>query len=587
MDCYTGRGGAVVPIRVLPPGVAARIAAGEVIERPASVVKELIENALDAGATRITVQIERGGVGLIRVVDDGRGIPAGEIALALERHATSKLDPAGDLGAVATLGFRGEALPSIAAAADLEMVSRAAGADAGASVRARDGAIGPVRPAGAAPGTTVTVRELFARQPARRKFLRTPAAEAGQIAQVTGHYALAYPEVAFSLSVDGRRVLSTSGDGDPRGAAAAVYGVRTAAQMLEVAGADPVFAVRGLITPPEVTRAGRGAISLFVNRRWVQHRRLAYAVESGYDTMLMAGRHPIAVVEITVDPREVDVNVHPAKAEVRFRAENEVFRAVQAAVRTALIRLAPVPGVEGRGPWTEMEPPAGDPLALTPQSSTLSWWHVPAPGTLPAPVVPERPSEPPRLLLPALRVVGQVGSTYIITEGPEGMYLIDQHAAHERVLFERIARARAERRPEVQGLLDPITFEATPVQAAALSEYADDLAALGFAVEPFGERTFLLRAVPAALAGRDAARAVADFLDGLAAGGTAGERAERAAMTLACHAAVRAGKTLALDEMRELVRLLEDCASPRTCPHGRPTMIHVSAAALEREFGRR
>ncbi len=568
-----------MPIRVLPPAVAARIAAGEVVERPASAVKELIENALDAGATRIAVGIERGGIGLLRVTDDGRGIPAGELPLAVERHATSKLDPDGDLTMVATLGFRGEALPSIAAAGDLEIVTRAAGSESGASLRARDGVVEPARPSAAAPGTTVTVRELFGRFPARRKFLRTPVAESGQVAGVVSHYALAYPEVAFSLTVDGRRTLGTSGSGDARDAAAAIYGATAARQLLEVSGDDHIFVVRGLISPPELTRSARSSISLFVNRRWVQHRRLVYAVESGYDTLLMTGRHPITILDITVEPAEVDVNVHPTKAEVRFRAENEVFRAVQAAVRNALVRLAPPAGsVFARGGQADVGVGAvGEPAA---------WWRIPEPGTLPRPVAAEA-APPARLLLPVLRTVGQVGSTYIITEGPHGMYLIDQHAAHERVLFEKIVRARAERSPEVQGLLDPLAFEPTAVQAAALAEYAEPLAALGFALEPFGGQSFLVRAIPAVLKGRDPLRALSDYLDAIVAGGTPGDRAERAAMTLACHAAVRAGQTLAAEEMRELVRLLEASESPRTCPHGRPTMVHVSAATLEREFGRR
>ena len=576
-----------MPIRLLAPQVAARIAAGEVVERPASAVKELVENAIDAGATRIGVQIERGGLGLIRVTDDGCGIPPEELALALERHATSKLDPTGDLSAVATLGFRGEALPSIAAAADLEIVTRAAGAGEAAALRTRDGIAGEVKPAAAPPGTTVTVRELFGRQPARRKFLRTPPAEGGQVAQVVSHYALAYPEIAFALVVDGRRTLGTSGSGDPREAVAGVYGAQVAAQLLDVAGGDAVFGVRGLVSPPDLTRAARASVSLFVNRRWVQHRRLVYAVEAAYDTLLMTGRHPIAILDITLDPAEVDVNVHPAKAEVRFRAENEAFRAVQAAVRGALIRLAPVPGA---GLW----PPAAGagtladlPSAPGAPPQPPAWWRTPEPGTLPAPIVAGAPASPPRLVLPVLRVVGQVGSTYVIAEGPDGMYLIDQHAAHERVLFEQIARGRAAGAPDVQGLLDPLTFEPTPAQASAAAEYGDALSTLGFTLEPFGERAFLLRAVPAVLAGRDPVRTLADFLDAIVAEGAPVDRAERAAMTLACHGAVRAGKTLALEEMRELVRLLEQSESPRTCPHGRPTMVLVSAAALEREFGRR
>jgi DNA mismatch repair protein MutL len=562
-----------VPIRVLPPEVAARIAAGEVVERPASVVKELVENALDAGATRIGVQIEQGGIALIRVTDDGCGIPVEELPLALERHATSKLEPDGDLFAIATLGFRGEALPSIAAAADVEIVTRVAGAAAGAALRTRDGRAEPLRPAAAPVGTTVTVRGLFARQPARRKFLRTPAGEAAQVAQVVSHYALAYPEVAFTLSVDGRRALVSPGSGDPREAAAAVYGARTAAALLDVHAEAAGIVVRGLVAPPHFARASRAHISLFVNRRWVQHRRLAYAVESAYETLLQSGRHPLAVIDLSLNPAEVDVNVHPAKAEVRFRAEGEVFRVVQQAVRRTLMEASPVPTA-----WP------GVPVSPEP-----GIWRLPEPETLPRPVAPPPPRQAgaTRLVLPALRVVGQVAATYVVAEGPAGMYLIDQHAAHERVLYERIRARRGHGTPEVQPLLEPLVLEPTPVQAAALEAYRAELAALGFALEPFGERAVLIRAVPAELAGRDAARAVAEYLDAVSADSPPPDRAERAVMTLACHAAIRAGKTLTLEEMRELVRLLEACESPQSCPHGRPTMVHVSAAALEREFGRR
>ncbi len=565
-----------MPIRVLPPDVAMRIAAGEVVERPASAAKELIDNAIDAGATRVSVYLEQSGLGLIRVTDDGAGIPAAELALALERHATSKLDGGSGLDAIATLGFRGEALPSLVAAADIDLTSRTATAAAGATVRARDGRIEAVRAAAAPLGTTVSVRDLFARQPARRKFLRTPAAEAGQVAQVVSHYALAYPEIAFTLSVDGRRSLSSPGSNDARAAAAAVYGAGTAAGLLEIAAETQACSVRGLIAQPSVTRASRSAITLFINRRWVQSRRLAYAVESGYETLLMTGRRPLSIIDITVDPAEVDVNVHPAKTEVRLRSEGEVFRLVQSAVRSALVQLAVAPGLRGL-----IDPP---PAPV---------WRLPDPTALPQPVTPLPPvtggEQPPipKLVLPVLRVVGQAGSTYIITEGPEGLYLIDQHAAHERVLYERIVQARSERRAETQALLDPIAFEPSPAQAAMLAEYGQELAGLGFVLEPFGERALLLRAVPAGLAGHDPIRAVTEYLDAVLAEAAPVERAERAAMTLACHAAVRAGKVMTGEEMRELVRLLERAEAPRTCPHGRPTMIHVSAAALEREFGRR
>ncbi|MGH2585118.1 MAG: DNA mismatch repair endonuclease MutL, partial [Dehalococcoidia bacterium] len=565
---------------VLPPDVAAEIAAGEVIERPASVVKELAENALDAGATTIAIEIERAGLGLIRVTDDGCGMTAQELAVAIQRHATSKLRCADDLRGVLTLGFRGEGLPSMAAAADLTIRSRVPGDPAGAIIEVLDGAARPSRPAGTAVGTSVTVRDLFGRQPARRKFLRTPSGETAQIAQIVTHLALAYPQVRFSLSVDGRRTFETSGSSDLRDVAARAFGVAAAARLLELSGAglDRSVHVSGLVSPPDLSRPTRAGIALFVNGRWIQSRRLVYAVESGYETLLGSNRHPIAVVDIRLPPEDLDVNVHPAKAEVRFRDERAVFAAIQHAVRLVVIGDAPLPqlgGFAGDSSGDGIEPAPAEEIA--PQL-----WE--------APLSPEQASGEPvrpatRPLMPLLRVIGQMGTTYVIAEGPDGMYLIDQHAAHERVLYERILAQQAVSAPEIQGLLTPAIIDVTPAQAAAFNSAAGALQPLGFDVESFGDGALAVRAVPVVLAGRDVPRAVVDLLDALAAPDTA-PVADRAPMTLACHAALRAGMTLSLDEMRELVRLLETCAAPRTCPHGRPTMMHLSAAALDREFRR-
>ena len=570
-----------MPIVVLPPDVAAQIAAGEVIERPASAVKELVENALDAGATAITVEVERGGLQSIRVTDDGCGMSAEELSLAIQRHATSKLRCADDLRGVLTLGFRGEALPSMAAAADLTIRSRPHATPAGAVLEVRDGVPLPPRPAGGPPGTAVTLRDLFARQPARRKFLRTPSGETAAVAQILSHMALAYPQVRFALAVDGRRTFETTGSGDLREAAGRVFGAAAARRMLEVRGddLDPAVRVGGLAGPPDLSRATRAAIALFVNGRWVQSRRLTYAVESAYETLLTSGRHPIAVIDLRLPPEDLDVNVHPAKAEVRFRDERAVFAALQTAVRRAVVGDAPVPQLGASIPDAEPDAP---PSAM---AGTPSLWPA-APPASSSEAAP--PSGPPRPSMPPLRVIGQMGTTYVIAEGPDGMYLIDQHAAHERVLYERLLEQQRARAVEAQGLLAPQTVETTPAQAAVFGAAAERLAELGFDIAPFGERTLVIRAVPAVLGKRDAARAVAEFLDALAepeSGQSIG--ADRATMTLACHAAVRAGMALALDEMRELVQLLERCQAPRTCPHGRPTMMHLSAAALDREFRRR
>lgn len=573
-------------IRVLPPDVAARIAAGEVIERPASAAKELVENAIDAGASRIAVEVTQGGLGFIRVTDDGCGIPAEELETAFARHATSKLENDTDLARVLTLGFRGEALPSIAAVAEIEMVSRPPGTEAGAFIR-----LGPERPTelgvrGVPLGTSVTIRGLFEKLPARRKFLRSPSAEANAIAAVVTHYALAYPEIRFSLTLDGRRSLQTPGSGDLRDAVSAVYGVDLAAAMLPVRGGSGEVMVTGLAAPPQASRSSRAYISIFVNRRWVQNRRLTVAAEGAYEGMLMVGRHPIVVLDVRLPHEEVDVNVHPTKAEVRFRDEGSVFTAVQRAVRAALVEAAPVPHVVSAG---------GRPaLVLESQPGTSSLWQSAmrpagrAALRARAAVGPEGADAAvtPADALPVLRVIGQFGAIYIVAEGPDGIYLIDQHAAHERVLYEKFWQDRQRRQPEVQGLLEPLALDLSPAQRVAFDQEAGALREHGFEVEPFGDGAYILRAVPRALDGGDVRRAVMEFFDHLT-DEVEGDRRDRVAMSLACHAAVRAGKTLSMEEMRDLVRQLEQTETPHTCPHGRPTMVHMSAEALAREFGRR
>jgi DNA mismatch repair protein MutL len=564
-------------IHKLPPHVIGKIAAGEVIERPASVVKELVENSLDAEARSVTVEVGRGGLDLIRVSDDGWGIAPEELPLAFERHATSKLLTESDLERVATLGFRGEALPSIAAVADVEVASRTAGAAGGAMLRLRDGEVVERAEKGVAPGTVVAVRGLFRRQPARLKFLRSPAAEAAQIAGVVSHYALAYPEVRFVLLVDGRLTLQTPGDADLREAAAGVYGHQVAQALLPLVddGApSDALSVTGLIGEPALSRANRNYITLFINRRWVRSRTLAFAVEEAYHGFLLTGRHPLAVLDIRLPAGDVDVNVHPSKLEVRLRSEREVFALLQRRVRRTLTQSAPLPSVSATV-WAD-----------APRRS-------PAPRPEPAPLAlesaaPSPAIEQPRLApaVPVMRALGQVGMVYIVAEGPEGLYLVDQHAAHERVLFERFLDAHRAA-VDAQAFLEPIPVELSPRQQALLTEAAQELSEQGFALEPFGEGTFLVRSVPAVLKDRDVASTLVEFLDALAREEGVVDRRQRVAMSLACHAAVRAGQPLSQEEMRELLRQLEATENPRHCPHGRPTMVHMSAEALAREFRRR
>ena len=585
-----------MPIQQLPPHIAAQIAAGEVIERPASVVKELVENALDAGAARIAVAIRQGGVAEISVADDGCGIPAGELALAFQHHATSKLTAVADLEAVATLGFRGEALPSIAAVARVSCRARPHNAEAGARIEFRYGDLVSQTEVGCPAGATVQVIELFGNLPARRRFLRSAAAEAARAQEVVTCYALSHPEVRFVFTVDDREQLNTPGSGRLQDAILAVYGAETAARMLPVDHTAGAIGVSGYTGAADLTRGNRAHITLLVNRRWVQSRRIAYAVEQAYRGQLPDRRYPVAVINIALPPALVDVNSHPAKREVRFRNENAVFTAVHRAVGDALLAHAPArtatrafapPGGRAAAPGPEQRDGPAVPYDGGPSQSSSS----PPPDRLALPVGAGSTSGASlREVLADLRVVGQIRQTYIVAEGDGGMYLVDQHAAHERVLYDRIRPAAAGRERATQPLLAPLPADLSLAQVATLREYAALLAEYGFDLEAFGGNAWLVRALPAALAERrnpDPARALAELLDAVAVEQVVMEREDALAATIACHAAVRAGKTLAYAEMDALLRQLEVTPNPHHCPHGRPTVVHFTEYQLEREFGRR
>lgn len=602
----------LMPIRVLAPEVANQIAAGEVVERPASAVKELIENSLDAGATEIRVEVREGGRRLIRVQDDGSGIPPDELSTAFLRHATSKISDAADLERITTLGFRGEALASIAAVAHVTLLSRATDEDAGALIRLVEGREVERKVAGAPVGTAITVEHLFANVPARLKFLKQAATEAAHIQQVVTRYALAYPERRFSLVSDGRLLFQSTGSGKLFDALAKAYGLDTAKQMIAVGEAGG--RVTGYAGVPALHRGSRSYITLFVNRRWFQDTSISYAVIQAYHTLLPIGRYPVAVLFLDIDPADVDVNVHPTKAEVRFRDPNAIFGAVQKAVRRALVENAPIPETGGAatvlpGAWPhEGSSPAYDTLrAWTERREALLNAGRAAQPSMPLPeqsradlslrVEPEAASpavslsaraEPARLM-PILRVVGQLAATYIVAEGPDGMYLIDQHAAHERILYEQMLAERGRQQIAVQPLLEPTVLDLSPEVAAIAADSLAQLAELGLALEPFGGGSYLLRSVPAILAGSgQPERAVVEILDGLARQEDVVESAAEARLiTLICkRAAVKGNTPMSLPEMQELVRRLEACRSPRTCPHGRPTMVYMSASELAKQFAR-
>ena len=573
-----------MPIKVLPPDLASKIAAGEVIERPASVVKELLENSLDAGASSITVEIKGGGSEEVRVIDDGAGIPSDEVRLAFLRHATSKLASPEDLDAVATLGFRGEALPSIAAVSQLSLTSRTSQSDAGHEIEIKWGQVVRDGSRGSPPGTNIRVSGLFENLPARKKFLRTPGTESGRVQDLVMRYALAFPSVRFQLTSEGRRLLSTPGSGNPRETCLAVYGKEVAEGMLEIEGEDPEsgYRVKGLISPPHIHRANRNYISLFVNQRWIQSRMLGFALEESYHGLLPVKRYPIAAINLSVPYGEVDVNSHPSKREVRFHHEGAVFRTLQRTVRGALVADSPVRSIQSPSGTQTLPDPAGfESSSFFPRGAFGGRQTVLAGGP-PEAAAPIQPA-------PALKVVGQVKATYIVAEGPDGMYLVDQHAAHERILFDQITQITSDWLPSRPGelLLEPVTVDLSAGQVEVLRENAEMLARYGFAVEPFGDNGYLVRAVPGVMTSQDPGQSLLSVLDMVALEGLVRQQEDILAASIACHSAIRAGKTLTDTEMRALLEQLEATANPHTCPHGRPTMLHFSESHMEQGFGRR
>ncbi len=653
-----------MPIHILPPTLVSQIAAGEVIERPASVVKELIENAIDAGATDITVETRDGGRAFLRISDNGAGIPSAEVELAFSRHATSKLTSAADLNHIVTLGFRGEALASIAAVARVTCLTRAREEAIGTRLIAEGGSIVERGSSGAPAGTVVTVENLFYTVPARLKFLKSDTTERRQIDALISRYALAYPAIRFHLSHNGRTAFQTTGNGSLNDVLIAVYGLEVAEQMIALpsppplrqhplglpesnsgfqerertllpspsegeshreASHEPEVRVSGYVSAPSLSRANRSDMTIFVNGRWVQDRGLNTAVLQAYHTLLMVGRFPLFIIRVELDPEDVDVNVHPAKTEVRFRSSDAVFRAVQRAVRRTLIDHAPIPQVQPSSPVSAWQPAfdAHDtPLSPTARLEQLralqpvqerrdrgSVDQRPGIGDqgsgqvvepqISAPAIdalhPQRGAsagdQPSAMLaqqLPPLRVIGQLGAMYIIAEGPDGMYLIDQHAAHERVLYEKFMAEKAALNLAVQHLLDPIPVEFSPDESTLIEEHLAVLSAIGLQLEPFGGGTWLVRSIPALLLNDDIRAAMNELAADLMAGDLPFAANEEAKLiTRVCkRVAVKGGQVLSMPEMTGLISQLELCASPRTCPHGRPTMIHFSASQMAREFGR-
>ncbi len=575
-------------IKVLPEAVVARIAAGEAVERPASAVKELIENAIDAGASSIHVEAAGGGRQLLRVSDNGSGIRNDEIGLAFTRHATSKLRAADDLQAVTTLGFRGEALASIAAVSQATIVTRHRAETAGVTLRIDGGDLRYQRSIGAPAGSVITVERLFFNTPARLKFLKKDATEKRHIHWLVARYAMAYPAVKFVLILDGRERFRSSGGGRLADVVARAFGLADFKRMVAVEGEEPArpgqpcIRVSGFSSLPALSRASRDRIILFVNGRAIQDRTLSHAVTQAYDGLLPPGAFPLSVALITTPADFVDVNVHPAKAEVRFRNAQLVFVALQRAIRNALLES------EEAAPPEDLWSATGFSSAyIDYQRQQMPWRRnggddlLDDEGMSFLPDGPDGPAKP--RTLPVLRVIGQIGATYIIAEGPAGLYLLDQNAAHERVLYQQIcdqlaADELATWRPE-----ETETVLLAPDDAKLLQSLEPVLARVGFEIEPFGPNAYALRQLPAVAGERPAAELLPQMLAQL-------RETERgcddAVAALAAAVAVRRGQVMQADEMARLIAQLERCPTPLASPGGRKTLIHLTREQLAQEFQR-
>lgn len=564
-------------------------------------VKELTENALDAGATNISISIMDAGRTLVEVADDGTGIPADELALAASRHATSKLVQSGDLFHIRTLGFRGEALASIGSVSHMTITSRVESAKEGARLKVEGGVLGKVEKVGAPKGTVARVENLFYNVPARLKFLKTDVTERRAIDSLVTRYALAYPTVRFRVMDGKQTTLQTAGDGDRRAILAALYGVDVAKQMLEVMAGEEGMTLTGFISPVSLTRSNRKEITFFINGRWVQEVSLNSALLQAYHTLLMVGRYPLTALFLDMAPEEVDVNVHPTKAEVRFRAQDKVFSFVQRSVRKALLAYTPVPAVSpqlwGSRSRTDELPrrevgidwSIGHDEELKVESGVLTSMESASDGSPVSSLRSPNSQSAFSTGVPLLRLIGQIGATYLVAEGPDGLYLVDQHAAHERVLFEKLMAQHENKSIPAQSLLTPEIVTLSPQSSKALVEQLVFLNHFGFEVEEFGTNTFQVRAMPVLFAGGSPASALKALVEDFEEDESplAAEVEARLAARVCKRLAVKAGQALTSEEQRSLLNDLEACQSPRTCPHGRPTMIHLSVDMLERQFGRK
>ena len=574
-------------IKLLSTEVSSKIAAGEVIERPSSVVKELIENSLDAGADNISLAIDEGGIELIRITDNGIGIESKEVELAFKRYSTSKISSIESLNNISTLGFRGEALASISSVSRLTLITRSKNNDYGTKIILNNGLITEVLSTGAPIGTSISVENLFGNFPARKKFLRSAKSEFLKIKPIVTKYSLAFPEVKFTLTHNDRVSFQSPGSKRIRDVISPIYNNEISNSLLEINPLDiekteGSINISGLISPPSLTYSNRTHITYFVNKRLIQNSSLNFALEQAYKGFLSDNRHPLAIINISVPNNSIDVNVHPSKTEIRFQNEEFIFSCVQRVVRNTLLTKSSIPSANIPQKQNPSSNYSMAPLPLTPsdtQSLDIKNHSNEATPT-------DTSSFSHHNLFPILHVIGQLQNTYVVTEGPDGMYLIDQHAAHERILLENLSNRLITFSENAQSLLEPLTISLTSEEEKILEQHSEELKQIGFEIDPFGPRIHLLRAIPQVINPSNAEDELHNTLNEMLLERNTPQVMKRALASIACHSAIRAGDTLSIESMKELIQQLEKCIEPHTCAHGRPTTLHLNKSSLDYQFGR-
>ncbi len=591
-------------IKILDENTANKIAAGEVIERPASVVKELLENSLDAKSKRITVEIKDGGKRLIKVIDDGEGMFPDDCTLAFERHATSKIESIDDLEHVTSMGFRGEALPSIASVSRVTLVSRQKGGLSGTQVTVEGGKIGGAKEAGCPEGTAIAVKDLFYNTPARLKFLKNPSTELTNVTKTITRFALIYPEISFRLLNDGKELINLP-EAPPLERIAGIYGREVAKDMIPLDYKDDFITIGGFISKPSLTRATRASQSIFVNRRHIKNKLLTRAIQDGYHTLLQKNRFPVVVLSIEIDPKFIDVNVHPTKIEVKFKREWKVHDTIMAVVNRTLLKSRLTPEIreiagEKAGERAVEKTGMGTTTAGTKPSHTTQQAIIKDPTAAYGPeahapqmeedLVPGGVEKPEKEKIKQFTPLCQIHNTYIIAQHPGGFAIIDQHAAHERVLFEEQMKRFEKDKILSQDLISPAVIDTKPEEAVVLNENLDLFKRFGFVIEPFGGGSFIVKSLPVIMGKIEDKKGITDVLDELVSFSrikTLDSKKEEIITMTACRSAIKAGEVLLPDTMQKLLDRLLKLENPNTCPHGRPVIITMDLEELEKRFKRR